>query len=247
MPDYAAGAAPGSATRPFIMLPEGLGRLFSIDGMSDGPFSEHYEPIESHIASNPLHPDVSINPTPRLYSNDKPRMGHREQYPYVATTYSITELFRHWTKHSRLSAIIQPEQFIEIGEQLAARKGIVQGGMVKVSTLRGFIKGKAVVTKRLTTLKIAGKDIDSVGIPVHWGYEGTTRKGYLANILTPAVGEANSQTPEYKAFLVNLEKHRKSTRWPCNPKTSSGARLPTVSRPLPMSATTSWKWPSSST
>ena len=61
MPDFAAGAAPGSATRPFIMLPEGVGRLFSINGMNYGPFPEHYEPVESPIDSNPLHPKVSIN------------------------------------------------------------------------------------------------------------------------------------------------------------------------------------------
>ena len=68
------------------------------------------------------------------------------------------------------------------------------------------------VIKRLTTLQIAGKEIESVGIPVHWGYEGTTRKGYLANILTSVVGEANSQTPEYKSFLVNIERLKRSTR-----------------------------------
>ena len=151
------------------MLSEFVGRLFSINGMNDGPFPEHYEPVESPIEINPLHPKVSINPTTRLYANDKERMVHLEQCPYMATAYSITELFRHWTKHSRLNAIIQPELFIEIGEQLAAKKGIVQGNTVKISTLRGFIKGKAVVTKRLTTLQIAGKEIDSVGIPVHFG------------------------------------------------------------------------------
>ncbi len=32
------------------------------------------------------------------------------------------------------------------------------------------------------------------------------RKGHLANTLTPSVGDANIQTPEYKAFLVDIHK-----------------------------------------
>jgi formate dehydrogenase major subunit len=32
------------------------------------------------------------------------------------------------------------------------------------------------------------------------------RNGYLANTLTPFVGDANTQTPEFKSFLVNVEK-----------------------------------------
>ena len=206
VPDFAAGAAPGTATRPFIMQPEGVGRLFALGGMTDGPFPEHYEPLESPIESNPLHPKVTINPTARVFAKDQERMGHRKNFPYVATTYSITELFRHWTKHSLLNAIVQPEQFIEIGESLAASKGIKHGDVVRVSTERGYIKGKAVVTKRMQTLTIAGQQVDSVGIPVHWGFEGAARKGFLANTLPPAVGDANSQTPEYKSFLVNIEK-----------------------------------------
>ncbi len=206
VPDYPATAAPGSGVSPFIMLPEGVGRLFSVGGMVDGPFPEHYEPIESPLVSNPLHPAVTYNPTARVLPNDRKRMGTRDEFPYVATTYGLTELFRHWTKHSRLNAIMQPEQFVEIGTALAARKGIAHGDMVKITTKRGYIKAKAVVTKRVKTLKVAGQDLEQIGIPCNWGYEGATRKGFLANTLSPSVGDANSQTPEYKAFLVNIEK-----------------------------------------
>ncbi|MNJ10225.1 Formate dehydrogenase-O major subunit precursor [compost metagenome] len=206
VPDFAITAAPGSKVNPFIMLPEGLGRLFSVGALNDGPFPEHYEPTESPLANNPLHPKVTYSPTARVYESDRKRMGKREDFPYVATTYSITELFRHWTKHARLNAIIQPEQFIEIGEKLAHDKGIVQGDTVKVSTQRGYIKAKAVVTKRIRRLAIDGQDVDTIGIPCHWGYEGATRKGFLANTLTPGIGDSNTQTPEYKAFLVNIEK-----------------------------------------
>lgn len=199
-------AAPGSNVGPFIMNPEGVARLFSIDKMNDGPFPEHYEPIESPIGTNPLHPDVVSSPVARIYHDDIANMGKADAFPYVATTYSITELFRHWTKHALLNAIAQPDQFIEIGEALASKKGIAAGDTVKVMSKRGFIKAKAVVTKRLQTLTIDGKQVDTIGIPCHWGFEGATRKGFLANTLTPSVGDANSQTPEYKAFLVNIER-----------------------------------------
>ncbi|HCS09176.1 formate dehydrogenase-N subunit alpha [Pseudomonas lundensis] len=206
VPDFPATLPPSSKASPFIMLPEGVGRLYAIDALVDGPFPEHYEPTESPTGRNPLHPSTVYNPTVRIFPYDQTRLGTAEQFPYVATTYSITELFRHWTKHSRINAVLQPEQFIEIGENLAKKKGIVQGDWVKVSTKRGYIKAKAVVTKRIRTLQVGGQEVDTIGIPCHWGYEGETRKGYLANTLTPAVGDANAQTPEYKAFLVNVEK-----------------------------------------
>ncbi|WP_410015667.1 formate dehydrogenase-N subunit alpha [Sodalis sp. C49] len=205
IPDY-GNAAPGSGVGPFIMQAEGMGRLYAIDKLVDGPFPEHYEPAESPIGTNPLHAAVIMNPAARLFAADRLRLGVAADFPYVATTYSITELFRHWTKHARLNAIVQPEQFIEIGEKLAASKGIKAGDSVKITSKRGFIKAKAVVTKRIRTLLVDGREIDTIGIPCHWGYEGTTKKGFLANTLTPHVGEANSQTPEYKAFLVNVEK-----------------------------------------
>ncbi len=86
----------------------------------------------------------------------------------------------HWTKHAKLNAIVQPEQFIEIGEQLAAQKGIAHGDVVRVSSKRGYIKGRAVVTKRIRRLQIDGQTVDQIGIPCHWGWEGATRKGFLA-------------------------------------------------------------------
>lgn len=101
---------------------------------------------------------------------------------------------------------MQPEQFVEIGDKLAGKLGINAGDMVRVSSHRGYIEAKAVVTKRLKRLSVMGKDLDQVGVPCHWGFKGAARKGYLANTLTPGIGDANSQTPEFKAFLVNVEK-----------------------------------------
>ena len=124
----------------------------------------------------------------------------------MATTYRLTEHFHTWSKHVRLNAIVQPEQFVEIGEELAAAKGITAGDHVRVRSKRGFIVAVAVVTKRLKTLIIEGKPVHTVGIPIHWGFKGVARNGFITNTLTPFVGDANTQTPEFKAFLVDIER-----------------------------------------
>ncbi len=89
---------------------------------------------------------------------------------------------------------------------LARKKGIRNGDAVVVRSNRGKIVAKAIVTKRIKPLTINGKEVHTVGIPLHWGFNGQTRPGYLTNTLTPFVGDANVQTPEFKAFLVDVEK-----------------------------------------
>ncbi|MBN9696960.1 MAG: formate dehydrogenase-N subunit alpha [Zoogloea sp.] len=206
VPDFKIDAAPDSGMSPFIMNHEGVGRLFAVDKLVDGPFPEHYEPMESPIGTNPLHPKVVSSPAVRMFKGDRERLGSAKDFPYVGTTYRLTEHFQFWTKSVRLNAIAQPEQFIEIGEVLAKEKGIVQGDWVKVSSRRGFIKAKAVVTKRIKALTVNKQTVHQIGIPLHWGWEGVARKGYLTNALPPFVGDCNTQTPEYKSFLVNIEK-----------------------------------------
>ena len=80
------------------------------------------------------------------------------------------------------------------------------GDRVKVSSNRGHIVAVAVVTKRIKPLMIDGKKVQTVGIPLHWGFKGLAKPGYLINTLTPVVGDANTQTPEFKSFLVKVEK-----------------------------------------
>jgi len=206
IPDFKVDEPPGSAMSPFIMSAEGQGRLFSVDKLPDGPLPEHYEPMESPIGTNPLHPNVVSSPTVRVFKGERERLGTSKDYPYVATTYRLTEHFQFWTKQVRLNAIAQPEQFVEIGEKLAAEKGIKAGDTVKVTSKRGFVKAKAVVTKRIKALTVNGQTVHQIGLPVHWGWETVARKGYLTNRLTPAVGDTATQCPEYKAFLVNIEK-----------------------------------------
>ncbi|CCD00478.1 formate dehydrogenase (quinone-dependent) catalytic subunit [Azospirillum brasilense] len=206
VPDFKVDSPPADGMNPFIMNPEGVGRLFCTDKLVDGPFPEHYEPMESPLGTNPLHPKVVSSPAVRIFKADRERLGTHDQFPYVGTTYRLTEHFQFWTKSVRLNAIAQPEQFVEIGETLAAEKGIQAGDWVQVSSKRGHIKAKAVVTKRIKALKVAGRTVHQIGIPLHWGWETVAKKGFLSNTLPPAVGDCNTQTPEYKAFLVNVEK-----------------------------------------
>jgi formate dehydrogenase major subunit len=204
VPDYTA-AAPSENVGPFIMNGEGLGRLFALDQMVEGPFPEHYEPFESP-SQNVLHPKVRNNPVARVYADDRNNFGVSAEFPYVGTTYRLTEQFHFWTKHARINAILQPEEFVEIGEALAKEKGIEQAGWVRVTSKRGAIICKAYVTKRIKPMTVDGKPTHVVGVPLHWGFTGQALKGYGANTLTPSVGDANTQTPEFKAFLVNVER-----------------------------------------
>jgi formate dehydrogenase major subunit len=209
IPDFKADEDPTHGMGPFIMNPEGVARFFARNNMVEGPFPEHYEPFETPLAKNPLNPDeprALNNPAARVFADDRKAFGTAAEFPHAATTYRLTEHFHYWTKHVRLNAIIQPEQFVEIGEVLGKDLGIASGDTVKVSSNRGYIKAIAVVTKRLKPLQIEGKTLHHVGIPIHWGFKGLAKPGFLANTLTPFVGDANSQTPEFKSFLVKVEK-----------------------------------------
>ena len=204
VPDYSPTVKPEDSMGPFIMNAEGVGKLFARNGMAEGPFPEHYEPFESP-SENVLHPKVKSNPAARVFANDREHLGASADFPYVGTTYRLTEHFHYWTKHAKINSILQPEEFVEIGEVLAKEKKIEQGGWVRVWSKRGQVICKAYVTKRIKPLMVDGKPTHVIGCPIHWGFTGVARKGYGANTLTPSVGDANSQTPEFKAFLLNIE------------------------------------------
>jgi len=207
--DFKADENPAGGMGPFIMNPEGVARFFARAGMNEGPFPEHYEPFENPLGYNPLNrnqPQATSNPAARVFPRDREAFGKAAEFPHVATTYRLTEHFHYWTKHVRLNAIVQPQQFVEIGAALADELGIGNGSQVKVSSNRGFIKAVAMVTKRIRPLTIEGKTVHTVGVPIHWGFMGIAKPGFIANTLTPSVGDGNSQTPEFKAFLVKVEK-----------------------------------------
>ncbi len=216
VPDYPATMDPHDpkAWLPFIMNGEGVGRLFS-NGMVDGPFPEHYEPVESPV-QNPLHPNNSASPVAFLYDKaaGRPnRFGGPQEFPYIATSYRLTEHEHYVTQHVPHLVQLQPKPFVEIPEELANEKSIKSGDKVRVSSKRGKVEVQALVTKRLGPMTVAGQKVYQIGIPIHWGYVGVSADSdpshgryWLANALTPFVGDANARTPEFKAFLVNLEK-----------------------------------------
>ena len=209
VPDFKADEDPANGMGPFIMNPEGVARFFAKGGLVEGPFPEHYEPFETPLAANPLSPNqpqALNNPAARVFKEDREAFGKADKFPHVATTYRLTEHFHYWTKHVRLNAITQPEQFVEIGAALADELGIGNGSRVRVSSNRGHIEAVAMVTKRIKPLMIEGKKVHTVGMPIHWGFLGVAKPGYLTNTLTPFVGDANTNTPEFKSFLVKVEK-----------------------------------------
>ena len=206
VPDIKPDSPPGTFGA-FIMNPEGVARLWA-PALNDGPFPEHYEAIEAPV-DNLLHPKVNSNPAFKKFTSDKDQYGDRKDYPIVCTTYRLTEHFHYWTAHQvggRLNQL-QPGFFFEIPEGLAVKMGIANGSPVKVTSARGAITGPALVTKRLAALKVGGQETWQIGFPIHWGFAGAPgHTGPLANHLTASSMDPNTWTPEFKAFLVKLEK-----------------------------------------
>ncbi len=136
--------------------------------------------METPLAKNPLSPAQPLslnNPAVRMFDDDRKDIGKSDKFPHAGTTYRLTEHFHFWTKHARMNAIIQPEQFVEIGDALAKELGIASGDMVKVECNRGYIKAKAVVTKRLRKLEIDGKPFHHVGVPDSLGLQRPRQAG----------------------------------------------------------------------
>lgn len=195
-----------SAKNPFIMLPEGQGRLFAA-AMKDGPLPEHYEPIESPVV-NLLSKQQSNPLAVKLQSEmGKVAVASSPEFPYIATTHRLIEHYQSGaiTRNSPYLCEIMPEMFVQISPSLAQKLGVRNGDVVVVTTVRGEIKAKACVTPIVQPLVIAGKVYEIVALPWHWGYSGLAR-GSSANNLTPCVGDPNTSIPEYKAFLCNVRK-----------------------------------------
>jgi len=212
VPDFKADSAPKDHMGPFIMNPEGVGRIFvPLGAMADGPFPEYYEPIESPIL-NPLHPNQSNNPVVKKYKTDMDKYGTvKDGFNVICTTYRLTEHYHYWTKNNPMNVQLVPEPFVEVPIELADQMGLRGGEKVKVTSARSHYIAKAMVTRRIRPMKIDGNTVFQIGIPIHWGFrgiaedEGKTART-LANQLTPTVIDPNAFTPEFKGFLVKIEK-----------------------------------------
>jgi formate dehydrogenase major subunit len=193
---------------PFIMKPDGLGAIFG-PGMVEGPFPEHYEPLEGPLTKNPFSGQLQ-NPVITIFKSDLDKVANADpQFPVVCTTYSCTE---HWcsgalTRWQPWLLEMQPQAYAEIGEKLAGELGIKNGQKIKISSIRGSVKCIAMVTKRFQPFQVEGKTVHQIGMPYNYGWlypEGGADDA--TNHLTPTVGCPNTFCPEYKAFMVNVSK-----------------------------------------
>src|ERR687888_2125328 len=212
VPDFKVDSKPSDHMGPFIMNPEGVGRLFApLGAFAEGPFPEHYEPIESPIG-NPLHPSQSTNPVVKRMKSPLDKYGEPSGgFNVICTTYRLTEHYHYWTKNNPMNVQLVPEPFVEIPVELADDMGLKGGERVKVSSARASYVAKAMVTRRIKSMQIDGKKTYQIGIPIHWGYRGIAEDAgrtdlMSANLLSPTVIDPNAYTPEFKGFLVKLEK-----------------------------------------
>jgi formate dehydrogenase major subunit len=211
VPDFKPDSHPKDHMGPFIMNPEGVGRLFAPIGvLADGPFPEHYEPVESPT-KNLLHPNQQNNPLVKKFKSPYDKFGSPEEYTIVCTTYRLTEQYHYWTKNNPMNVQLIPEPFVEIPVELAEEKGIRGTDKIKVISARGTYIAKAFVTRRLKPMLIDGKKVYQIGLPIHQGFRGIgedegRNARTPANLLTPAVTDPNAHTPESKGFLVKVEK-----------------------------------------
>ena len=172
VPDFKPDSKPQDHMGPFIMNPEGVGRIFvPLGAMADGPFPEYYEPIESPM-DNPLHPNQSNNPVVKKFKTAMDKYGTaKEGYNIVCTTYRLTEHYHYWTKNNPMNVQLVPEPFVEIPAELADQMGIRGGEKVKVTSARSDYIAKAMVTKRIKPMMMDGKKTlpdrhaDPLGLP----------------------------------------------------------------------------------
>jgi formate dehydrogenase major subunit len=193
---------------PFIMRKHGHAQIFG-PGLADGPFPEHYEPLECPVEEN-LMSKQRMSPVAPVYGSEADAFRTCDpRYPIVGTTYRVSE---HWqtglmTRPQPWLLELQPQVFVEMSEELAKFKGINNGERVLATSARGSLECTAIVTKRFKPFKIGGNTVHQVGFPWHFGWRWPENgKEESANLLTPATGDPNTRIPETKAFMVNVSK-----------------------------------------
>jgi formate dehydrogenase major subunit len=207
---------------PFIMKPDGIASIFG-PGLKDGPFPEHYEPLECPIEKN-LMSSQRINPVIKIFEGGLDTFTTCDpKYPFVCTTYRVTE---HWqtgvlTRWLPWLIEAEPQMFCEMSNELAKLRGIKNGDRVIVETSRGKLEAVAIVTSRFKPFNIAGQTVHQIGIPWHFGWLHPRDGGESANLLTPTVGDPNTMIPESKAFMANVSKLTKQPSQPAKKATKS--------------------------
>ena len=204
--------ATGKGRLPFIMQTHGMGAIFG-PGRLDGPFPEHYEPVETPVSRHPFSKQLS-SPCYKSGSSDMDKLAKPADpaYPIVLTTYNVTE---HWcgggeTRNVANLLEAEPQLYVEMSPELAKEKGIKNGDGVIVESIRGKAEAIAMVTVRLRPFMVQGKTIHEIGMPFCFGWT-TPGCGDATNRLTSSVGDPNTTISEYKACCVNIRKANKLT------------------------------------
>jgi formate dehydrogenase major subunit len=231
-PDDAEGLDTIGGAHAFIRQTDGKGWLFAPSGLIDGPLPTHYEPEES-VMRNPLY-GQQCNPA-RIEWDRKDNPYHAAwddpRFPYAVTTYRLTEHHTAGGMSRWLSWLseLQPEMFCEVSPELAAERGLVNGGWATITTARAEIVARVVVTNRLRPLRLRRRMVHQIGLPYHWGSRGLVR-GDATNELIGFVGDPNVTIQESKALTANVEPGRHS----------HGRRVPTSGR-LVVAAVPAWR------
>jgi len=185
-----------------------MGWALSSAPASTTALPEHYEPVESPLPKNLMSSQLN-SPIIKLFKGECDVYASCDpKYPIVMTTYSCTE---HWctggiTRWQSWLTEAQPQVYVEMSEELAQLRGIKNGDKVKVESARGSLECVAMVTTRFRPFKVGGQVIHEVGMTFNYGWLFPKDCGDSANLLTPTVGDGNTMTPEYKAFMVNVTK-----------------------------------------
>jgi formate dehydrogenase major subunit len=214
VPDFNPFLAPDAKNgdKPFIMRADLVGGFFG--PLVDGPFPEHYEPMESPTKN--LLSTRQNNPVAKIWKvgdgmNELAPVGSPD-YPYVITTYRLTEhhLSGVMSRYLPMLAELYHSHFAEISHELARELNIENGERITVATPRGKVHVTAMVTHRLKPFMIDGKKVHQIGVPWHWGFKGIDglpgSKGDITNDLAATVGDPNVFIQETKAFLCNVKK-----------------------------------------
>jgi formate dehydrogenase major subunit len=216
-PDDAEGMDAISGDDPFIMMGDGRGWLYSPSGLLDGPLPTHYEPIESPVP-NALYPKVGANPTAITWGREGNRMNppRDPRYPIVASTFRLTEHHTAGPMSRNLPwlAELQPEMFCELDPQLAAERGIEDGGWMTIVTERAEIEARAKVTHRVRPLRVDGRTVHQISMPWHWGSYTTNEQGVTgdaANDLVVLSGDPNVSI-EDKSFSCDVRPGRRGSK-----------------------------------
>lgn len=206
-PEGASGDAGIGGAAPFVMHADGLGWLWVPTGLKDGPLPTHYEPLESPVV-NALYSQQANPAADRRLRPDNPWATSPDaDYPYVLTTYRLTEHHTSGAMSRTLSRLaeLQPALFCEISPELAEATRVKNGDRVRIVTARGRIEALALVTYRIRPLVVDGETLHQVALPWHFGNRGLVT-GDIANDLIAISEEPNVRIMESKALLCRVER-----------------------------------------